>query len=119
MLLTRHARTMYLLRAHSLCPLPVPTPCAHSLCPPLPVVGWLLLSLTDLPHHLTISRSYDLATSLSYYLTISLPHYLTISLSHHLIQVGWLLLSLTDPMGPPGPVLEAVLSAGGEVSRQY
>ena len=105
--------------AHSLCPLPVPTPCAHFLCPPLPVVGWLLLSLTDLPHHLTISRSYDLATSLSYYLTISLPHYLTISRSHHLIQVGWLLLSLTDPMGPPGPVLEAVLSAGGEVSRQY
>jgi len=32
-----------------------------------------------------------------------------------LLQVGWLLLSLTDPMGPPGPVLEAVLSAGGEV----
>mgnify|MGYP006078545211 FL=1 len=30
--------------------------------------------------------------------------------------MGWLLLSLTDPMGPPGPVLEAVLSAGGEVS---
>lgn len=35
-----------------------------------------------------------------------------------LLQVGWLLLSLTDPMGPPGPVLEAVLQQGGEVVDQ-
>ena len=51
-------------------------------------------------------------------LTTSLSHYLTILLSNYLTKVGWLLLSLTDPMGPPGPVLEAVLSAGGEVSGQ-
>ena len=100
MLLTHHARTLH-------------APCTHHAraartllaASPLPHVhvGWLL-SLTDLPH--------------SYYLTISLSHYLTILLSNYLTKVGWLLLSLTDPMGPPGPVLEAVLSAGGEVSGQ-
>ena len=112
MLLTRHARTMHLLRAHSLCPLPVPAPCAHHSL-------WSDGCCSPSPTDLTISRSHDRTISLPHYLTISLPHYLTISLSHYLVQVGWLLLSLTDPMGPPGPVLEAVLSAGGEVSRQY
>ena len=104
MLLTRHARTMHLLRAHSLCPLPVPAPCAHHSL-------WSDGCCCPSPTYLTISRSHDL--------TLLLSRYLTISLSHYLVQVGWLLLSLTDPMGPPGPVLEAVLSAGGEVSRQY
>ena len=121
MLLTRHARTMYLLRAHSLCPLPVPTtPCGRmaAALPHRPTSPSHDLTILR-SHYLTVLLSHYLATSLSYYLTISLPHYLTISRSHHLIQVGWLLLSLTDPMGPPGPVLEAVLSAGGEVSRQY
>ena len=111
MLLTRHARTMHLLRAHSLCPLPVPAPCAHHSL-------WSDGCCSPSPTDLTISRSHDRTISLPHYLTISLPHYLTISLSHYLVQVGWLLLSLTDPMGPPGPVLEAVLSAGGEVSGQ-
>ena len=99
MLLTHHARTLHApYTHHALAARPLLTP-----SPPPVQVGWLL-SLTDLPH--------------SYYLTISLSHYLTILLSNYLTKVGWLLLSLTDPMGPPGPVLEAVLSAGGEVSGQ-
>ena len=99
MLLTHHARTLHApYTHHALAARPLLTP-----SPPPVQVGWLL-SLTDLPH--------------SYYLTISLSYYLTILLSYYLTKVGWLLLSLTDPMGPPGPVLEAVLSAGGEVSGQ-
>ena len=101
MLLTHHARTLHAPYTHHAL-------AARTLLTPSPLphvqVGWLLLSLTDRPH--------------SYYLTFSLSYYLTILLSNYLTKVGWLLLSLTDPMGPPGPVLEAVLSAGGEVSGQ-
>ena len=31
------------------------------------------------------------------------------------LQIGWFLLSLTDPIGAPNPLLEAVLTSGGEM----
>ena len=61
MLLTHHARTLHAPYTHHAL-------AARTLLTPSPLphvqVGWLLLSLTDLPH--------------SYYLTISLSYYLTI-----------------------------------------
>ena len=69
-------------------------------------MGWMLLTHHARTLHAPYTHHALAARTL---LTPSpLPH----------VQVGWLLLSLTDPMGPPGPVLEAVLSAGGEVSGQ-
>lgn len=35
-----------------------------------------------------------------------------------LLQIGWFLLSLTDPMGEPNPLLKAALSSGGDVVDQ-
>ena len=78
-------------------PNPDPNPNPNPSTSPNPGGGWLLLPLTLTPTPtLTLTRT-------------RIP-------TRTPTQVGWLLLSLTDPMAPPGPVLEAVLSKGGEVA---